>query len=98
MNVAVLSQKRVNPLGLMRRKIVGNDVDLFALGLIDHNVGQKGDEFGGGVPVSGLAQDFTGLGIESGVQGQRAVAEILETVAFGASRRHGNTGSSRSKA
>ena len=47
---------------LVRRLVVSNHMDLFAARLIDHNVGQEGDEFGRGVPRGRFAEYFAGLG------------------------------------
>jgi hypothetical protein len=41
---------------LVRRLVVGDHMDLFAARLIDHNVGQEGDEFGRGVPRRRFAE------------------------------------------
>ena len=55
------------------------------------NVGvfhQEGHEFGRGVAGGRLAQDdLAGLGVEGGVQRERAVPVVLEAMALGASRR-----------
>ena len=51
---------------LVSREIVGDDVDLFATGLVDDDVGEESDELGGGVSRGGLAEHFTGLRIERG--------------------------------
>ena len=77
-------QEVLDALGLVRREIVGDHVDLFAARLVDHDVGQERDELGRGVPRGGLAQHLAGLGVEGGVQRQRAVAVVLEAVPLGA--------------
>jgi hypothetical protein len=48
-------------LALVSREVVGDHMDLFAARLIDHDVGQEGDELRGGVPLSGLAQHLASL-------------------------------------
>src|SRR5215469_14838578 len=53
-NVGMSLQELLDPGSLMRRKIVGNDVDLFARRLIGHHLGEKGDEFLAGVTVTVL--------------------------------------------
>ena len=70
---------------LVRRLVVGNHMDLFAARLIDHNVGQEGDEFGRGVPRRRFTEHFAGLGVEGSVQRQSAVTKVFKTVPFGAS-------------
>jgi hypothetical protein len=61
-------------------------MDLFAAGLIDHNVGEERDEFGRGMPRCRLAEHFAGLGVEGSVQRQGAGTKVLKTVPFCASR------------
>src|ERR1700686_1816981 len=70
---------------LVSREVVGNHVDLFAAGLIDHNVCEERDELGRGVPRSRFAEDLAGLGVEGGIQRQSAVTKILKAVPFCAS-------------
>ena len=65
---------------LVRRLVVSNHMDLFAARLIDHNVGQEGDEFGRGVPHSRFAEHFAGLGVEGGIQRQGAVTKVFKTI------------------
>src|SRR5438270_13192862 len=84
MNVPMLGEKIINLFRFVRRKIVGDDVNFFALRLVDHNVSEKGDKLSRGMPRGGLAEYLTGLGVEGSVQRQRAVAVILEAMALGA--------------
>ncbi len=87
MNVRVRCQERINLLGLVRREVVGDDMDLLASRLIDHEIIEKRDELGGGMALGGLAQHLAGLGVKGRVQRQGAVAKVFEAVAFCASRR-----------
>lgn len=87
MNLRMLCQELVDPCGLVRREVVSDDMDLLARKLVGHNVGQEGDELRRGVALGRLAQHFTRLRIERRIQRQRAVAEVLEPVALGATRR-----------
>lgn len=48
---------------------------------------KKAQEVGAGVPFGCLAGYFAGFYILRGIEGKRAVTVVLETVAFGASRR-----------
>lgn len=91
MNVRVHGQECVNPLGLMCRKVVRDDVDLLASWLVDHDVVEKGHELGRGIALDSLTQHLTDLGAWGRVQRQRAVAKLLEAVARSA--RHGDSGS-----
>ncbi len=87
MNVAVRSQELFDVPGLVSREVVSDDVNLFFLGLVGHDIGEKRNKLGRSVPCGGLAQHLTGLGIEGGVQRERAVAEILKSVTLCAPRR-----------
>jgi len=40
-------------------------VDLSAAPLVDHDIGEEGDELGRGMARSGLAQHFAGLGVKA---------------------------------
>ncbi len=71
-------QKLGHPLGLVRREIVRNHMDLLARGLMGHEVRQERDELLGGVAVGCLAQDLARLGIERGIEGERAVSVVFE--------------------
>ncbi len=87
MNVAVLGKKRIDPLSLVRGQIVGDHMNLLTARLVHDDVSEKRHELGRGVALGSLAQHLTGLGIESRVQRQGAVAEILEAMTLGATRR-----------
>ena len=82
-------QKRDDSSGLVGREVVGDHVNLLTGGLIGHKVRQKGDELFRGVPVRRLAQHFPCLGIERGVQRERAVPVIFEPMPFGPPGRQG---------
>jgi hypothetical protein len=51
MNVGVLAEELFDQLGLVRREVVGDHMDLLALGLVRHDVGEEGDELGRRVAV-----------------------------------------------
>jgi hypothetical protein len=55
--------------------------------LVQHDVSEKGHELGRGMARGGFAQHLTGLGVEAGVQGERAVAVVLKAVPLEAPRR-----------
>jgi hypothetical protein len=48
----------------------------FAAGLIGDNVGEKGGEFGRGVPPSRFAEHLASLGVEGGLQRQGDMTEV----------------------
>ncbi len=52
MNLGMRCQNVLDRLALVRREVVGDDVDLFAARLVDHNVSEEGDELGRGVGLS----------------------------------------------
>lgn len=92
MDVRMRGEEGIDQLGLVGREVVGDHMDLFAARLMGDDVGQKGDEFGRRMSCGGLAEDFAGLGIEGGVQRQRAVTEVLEPMTLrptGGKRQHG---------
>ena len=66
----------INVLGLVRRQIIGNDVNLLALGLVRHDVSEECDELGRRMARSCLAQHLAGFRIEGRIQRQRAVTSI----------------------
>src|SRR6218665_991150 len=83
----MLTEERVNQLGLVCREVVDDDVNFLAARLMGHDVGEEGDELGRGMPRGGLAQNFTGLGIEGGVQRERSMPEVLKAMTLGTPRR-----------
>src|ERR1700688_4322226 len=87
MDLRMLAEKHINLLGLMRREVVGNDMNLLASGLVGHDVSQEGHKLGRGVTRGGLAEYFAGLGIEGGVQRERTVPDIFEPMTLSAPRR-----------
>ena len=69
-------------LALVSREVVGDHMDLFAARLVDHDVGEEGDELRRGMSLGGLAQHLAGLGVEGGIERQGAVTEVLKAMAF----------------
>ena len=82
----------------VRGEIVGDDMDLFALGLMSDDIGKEGHELCRGVALSRFAQNFASAGVESSIQRKGAMTEVLKAVTFGSSRESGRTGSLRSNA
>src|SRR5208283_3337954 len=84
-------QELRDPLGLMGREVVGDDVDLATPGLQRNNLAQEGHKLLGGMASSGLAEDLAVFGVERGVERERAMPIVLEAVALGppgAERQH----------
>ena len=44
MHPRILGEERLDPRGLVRREVIGDHVNLFAFGLVGHDVGQECDE------------------------------------------------------
>ncbi len=74
MNVVMFSQKCIDALGLVRRKVIRNDVNLFARRLVHHELGEKRHEFRRRMPSRCLTHNLARPGVESRTQRQRAVA------------------------
>ena len=84
--VGMVGQELGDALGLMRRKVVDDDVDRSALGFEGDDLAQKGDELLGGMAGGGLTQDLAALGIEGRVKRERSVSVVFKAVALGAPR------------
>jgi hypothetical protein len=90
-HVRMLQQERADRLGLMRREVVGDYVNLPPLGLTGHDVAEEFDKRSAGVRATVCAStspDFVSRAAKS----DSAVAVILEPVALaapGRERQHG---------
>ena len=71
----------------MRQQVIDDQVNLVALGLVGHDVGQECDELCRRMAFSRLPDHFARLGVKRGVQGQRPMTEVLKPVSFDAPRR-----------
>jgi len=89
LNIGMGGEELCDDLGLVRRKVVGDDVDWLALGLRGNYIGEKSHELRAGVALGCLAQDLSAGNLESGVERQSAVPEILKAVALGTPGRKG---------
>ena len=89
MHPRILGEERLDPRGLVRREVVGDHMDLLAVGLVHHEVGQKRDELCRGVARRSLAPHLARLGVERRVQGEGAVTDVLKPMAFGTPGRQG---------
>ena len=67
-SVRVLEQEGAHGLGFMRREIVCDDVNRSSLRLTGDDLGEEIDKGATRVPRDGLAEHFTGLGVEGGEQ------------------------------
>ena len=86
-NLGMRHQEVLDRCALVRREVVGDHMDLFAAGLMDHDVGEERDELSGGVPQRRFAEHLAGLRIEGGIQRQRTMTKVLKAVPFGSARR-----------
>src|ERR1035437_1025249 len=80
MDVGMLRKELLDAPGLMRREVVGDDVDLPAPALAGDELHEKRHELLGGVPLGRLSQNLSGFRIQSRIQRQRAVAAVLESM------------------
>ena len=52
----------------MGREIISDDVNFAALGLLRHDLSQKGDKLGAGVARGGLCHHFTGACLQGPIE------------------------------
>src|SRR5215468_11666816 len=83
----VLFEKLLHRFGLVRREIVQHDVNLSRPARLFEQTTQKEQELSTGVPFCCLAFDPSGLHVQGGVEGQRAMTVILKSMSFRSSRR-----------
>src|SRR2546421_6255004 len=91
-DVGVKLQELLHSLCLVGREVVQDDVDLLARRLLGDYRSQEGDELLGGMPGSSPPDHLAGLGVERGVQGEGASADVLEAVALEAPGRQRQDG------
>ncbi len=82
-------QELAHGFGLMGREVVGDDVDLLAFGLGGHDLSQEGDKLCAGMTCRRLPQDLSAGNLQSRIEREGAVAEILKAMALGATGREG---------
>ena len=75
--------------GLVRRKVIGNDVDLLSRGLGGDDVGQKSDELGAGAAQGGFAHHLPAEGglPQGRIERKSSMPEIFKPMTFGAAWR-----------
>src|SRR5580700_1510484 len=84
--LGMIGQELRDPLGLMGREVVGDDVDLATLGLQRNNLAQEGHKLFSGMAGSGLTENLAAGGVERGVERERTMPIVLEAVALGPPR------------
>ena len=97
-HVWMLGKEPIHELGFVGGEIVDDEVDFLAGGLCGYDLFEKVDKLLAGVAAGSASDDVAAAGLESGIEGEGAVTEILEPMALSPSRRSGSTGSSRSRA
>ena len=97
-HLGMIGQELCDPLGLMGREVVGDDVDLASLGLQRSSWPKKATNSSAEIAGGGLTQDLAAFGVERSVERERAVPIVLEAVALGGPGLSGSTGSRRSSA
>src|SRR5438034_597858 len=88
MNIPMMREKLFNPLCLMRREVVSNNVYLAAAGLAGDHAGQERYKLFAGVPISSLTNNLSSLGVQGRIQRDRSVPVVFKPVALRAPRRH----------
>ena len=86
-HVRMLEQEGAHGLGLMRREIVRDHVNLPPLGLAGHDVTEEFDKRGAGVSRHCLTEHLARLRVQRGEERQRAVAVVLEAMSLGSAGR-----------
>src|SRR5215207_1422733 len=89
LNVGMGGEELSHRLGLVRRKVVSDDVDVLVLGLRGDDICEKGHELRTGVALGCFAQDLSAGNLQGGVERQSAMLEILKAVALGTAGRKG---------
>ena len=92
LNVGMGGEELGHGLGLVRRKVISDDVDLLALGLRGDDICEKGDELRAGVALGCFAQDLSAGNLQGSIKRKSAMPEILKAVALGTPGRKGQNG------
>ncbi|MDB6045682.1 MAG: hypothetical protein JWM63_4233 [Gammaproteobacteria bacterium] len=64
MDFRMRCQEVIDRTAFVRREAVGDYMDLLAAGLVDCDVGEEGNELGGGMPRGGFAEYLASLRVE----------------------------------
>jgi hypothetical protein len=79
LQLGMIGQELRDPLGLMGREVVGDDVDLATLGLQRNNLTQEGDQLLSGMAGRGLTQNLAAGGVERGVKRERTMPIVTRS-------------------
>jgi len=79
-NITISLEEFPDSGGMMGREIIGDNVDLLALGQAGDNLFKKSNKLGTGVTKRSLAQHLAGFGVERRVKRKGAVPVVLKTV------------------
>ena len=91
-DIGMVGEEVIDALGLMRRKVIDDHVDLALGRLSGDQSGQEGDELFAGVVGGGLTDDLAGASIERGIERKAAFADVLESMALGSTGRERQDG------
>jgi hypothetical protein len=83
LNLRMKGEELSHSPGLVRRKVVRDDVDFLFRGLRGDHVGQEGDELGAGVARGRFAQDLPAGDLQGGIKRKSAMPEIFKPMALG---------------
>ena len=82
----VVVKELLHRFGFVGGEIIEHDMDFSRpRGLLDHGSHEL-DEVGAGVPLGSSAGHLARFHVEGGIEGKRAVTEILEAMSLGPSR------------
>jgi hypothetical protein len=82
----VVVKELLHRFGFVGGEIVEHDMDFSRpLGLLDYDSHEL-DEVGAGMPLGSSASHLARFHVEGGIEGKRAVTEILEAMPLGSSR------------
>ena len=86
LNIRMKGEELRHSLGLVRRKVVGDDMDLLSAGCVA-TTSAKGDELGTGVVQGRFAHDLPAGDLQGGIQRKSAMPEIFKPMTLGTARR-----------
>ncbi len=98
LHARMLLEEIANRLRFMGGEVVEDDMNLLPRRAQRHDFFPEGEKVAAGVTGRGFSVHPASLGVQRGIQRERARAVVLEPVTFGSSRRKRQNGSSRSRA
>jgi len=87
MRFGVSREELLNPLGLVGREVVGDEMNFLAARLVGDHLGEEGHELLADVMRGGFAHHLAIASVKRGVQRKGAVAVVLKAVTLQSARR-----------